>query len=150
MAALPPRMPGPGDVVNVSQIAQSLQNLVTATNAILTQLRQITPSLVRGSGQGGFTAHAGGGQASATVLTAQVNQIGTVASAADSVALLASTPGLWQMVQNAGAHAAQVFGQGADTINGSPAATGVSLPAGHSAVFFCAVAGQWAMVPFSP
>jgi hypothetical protein len=146
---------GPGSaaanqVINASQVAQTLQNLVISVNAILAQLTQITPALVRGSGQGGFTAHAGGGQGSAVVLTAQFNEVATVATAADSAALLTSTPGLWQGVQNAGAHALQLFGQGADTINGSPAGTGVSIPAGHSAICFCAVAGKWAMVPFAP
>lgn len=137
-------------VFNASQIAQTLQNLVNATNAILTQLKQITPSLTQGSSQGGVTAHAGGGQANAVKLTAQFNQVTTAASAGDSVALIVSAAGANQWVFNSGANAVQVFGQGADTINGQPAATGISLPAGHAAAFFCATAGQWASVPTAP
>lgn len=88
-------------------------------------------------------AHAGGGQASALALTARVNRVATVATAADSVKLPVSTPGRIVHVINDGANAMQVFGTGADTINGVASGVGVSLAVGKAAVFTCPVAGKW-------
>lgn len=93
--------------------------------------------------QSGITALAGGGQTGATQLTELLNQIDTVASAADSAMLLPSRPGSIQIVINNGANAAQIFGSGSDTINGVAAATGVSQAAGKVAVYICAKSGAW-------
>lgn len=90
----------------------------------------------------GLTAHAGGGQTSATVMTHEINHFGTVASAADSGALPPATAGRRITVINAGAHAMQVFGQSPDTINGVATATGVSQVAGVT-TYCCPVNGQW-------
>lgn len=78
----------------------------------------------------GITAHANGGQANATQLSAAVNVIATVASGADSVKLPAITAddvGLEVEVINDGANAAQVFGTDPDTIDGVATGTGVVL-----------------------
>lgn len=91
----------------------------------------------------GITARAGGGQASAAALAAAINRVTTVATAADSVALPASAAGAWCVIINSGANALQLFGSGADTINGVAAATGVSVAAGKTYLVFCPAAGAW-------
>jgi hypothetical protein len=93
----------------------------------------------------GITAHAGGGQASATQLTARINEVTTVATAADSVKLPVATPGETVTAINTTATAMQVFGTTPDTINGVATGTGVSVPAGKTADFVCATAGAWRM-----
>lgn len=89
------------------------------------------------------TAHAGGGQTSATLLTASFNNITTVANAADSVKLPPSSVGTTITVSNQGANAAQIFGTSPDTINSVATGTGISIPVGAIFVFTCAVVGNW-------
>jgi hypothetical protein len=91
----------------------------------------------------GITAHSGGGSASATALTAQHNNVSTVASAGDSVKLPTSVAGLEIQIINSGANALQVFASGTDTINGIAQATGVSQPANSVVEYTCPVAGSW-------
>ena len=92
----------------------------------------------------GITAHAGGGQGSATPLPAMINRVTTVASAADSVVLPASAPGLQIMVVNATAtNAMNVFPAGTDAINALAASTAFSVVAGKTCEFYCTNAGQW-------
>lgn len=90
-----------------------------------------------------ITAHAGGGQSSATVLASAINHVVTVASAGDSVVLPASAAGAWYVVVNSGANALQLYGKIADTINGAPAATGVSVAVGKTYLVFCPTVGLW-------
>jgi hypothetical protein len=91
----------------------------------------------------GITALAGGGQAGATLLTAGVNRVATVATAADSVALPVSVAGMVVFVVNGAANSMQVFGSGTDTINDVATATGVAQAGGKAATYFCPVAGKW-------
>ena len=105
-----------------------------------------------------ITAFAGGGQTSATLLTAQFNKVATVASSADSVKLpqISAVPntlgavGSSVIVRNAGANSTQVFGSGTDTINDTATATGVAVGAGKTAIFIChswsGTVGNWYMV----
>jgi hypothetical protein len=103
---------------------------------------------VPGSTATGITAHAGGGQASAVLLTAQFNRIDTVATAADSVRLPAPTY-IGQEVEvmnNAAVNSVQVFGSGTDTINGVATGTGVAQAAGKFAMYKASTIGtaaQW-------
>jgi hypothetical protein len=90
-----------------------------------------------------ITAHAGGGQASATALTTGLNRVTVVATAADSVRLPASAAGLEVWIVNDTANAMQVFGASTDTINNVATATGVSVAAGKTVVYRCPVAGKW-------
>src|SRR5258708_2146908 len=90
-----------------------------------------------------ITAFAGGGQASATQLTAEVNRITTVANIGDSVKLPASIAGLSIVVINHGGKQGQVYGSGADTINDVAAATGVPQMNGSTTIYVCATAGAW-------
>lgn len=95
-----------------------------------------------------ITATAGGTQALAYQLNAQLSRIIVCATAGDSVALPKLGPwavgttqpgarGFIAFVKNDGAAAAQVFGgtNAKDTINSVATATGVSLPAGALGIF---------------
>ena len=97
------------------------------------------------SAQDTITAHAGGGQASATQLSNEVNRITTVATAGDSVALPAAVAGLTLVVINHGANPCQVYGNAAagDTINDVATATGVSQMVGSEVIYSCATTGKW-------
>lgn len=92
-----------------------------------------------------ITARAGGGQASATALsaTATFHAVTTVTTAADSIALPACVDGREDFVFNAGANAMQVFGVSPDTINGVATATGISQPAGVGIWYLCDTATKW-------
>lgn len=96
-----------------------------------------------GSTEDSIVAKAGGGQATARLLTCEFNRIITVASAADSVKLPVSVPGLDVMIINDGANSMQVFGSGTDTIDAVATATGVPLAAASRANFMCVTAGKW-------
>lgn len=93
--------------------------------------------------QDNIVAHAGGGQGAATVLTASISRVTTVATAGDSVALPPSAAGLDVYVINHGANPMQVFGQGVDQIDDVAAATGVSQMAGSLVLYSCTSAGKW-------
>lgn len=91
----------------------------------------------------GIVAAAGGGQANATPLFHGVNEVNTVATAADSVLLPAAVPGKIVVARNATATSMQVFGRGTDTINAAAAATGIAVAANKSILFFCTQTGIW-------
>lgn len=71
-----------------------------------------------------LVALAGGGKAGATQLGYGVNQLGTVATGADSALLPYAFPGALVFVRNDGANSATVFGKGTDTIDGVATGTG--------------------------
>jgi hypothetical protein len=102
----------------------------------------LTGLLFESAGEG-LTAHAGGGQGSATPLTAEVNRVTTVATAGDSVVLMAAAAGLTIVVINHGANAMQVYGNGTDQIDDVASGTGVSQMAGSVCIYSCTVAGKW-------
>jgi hypothetical protein len=103
------------------------------------------------AGEDSITAFATGGQTSATALSATKNyhRVATVATAADSVKLPASSVGLAHYVRNDGAAAMQVFGAGTDTINGVATATGISQAPGMGVWYICTTAGNWTTSPVS-
>lgn len=104
---------------------------------------------IGGSAATSLTAHAGGTQAAALLLTSTVNGITTVGTAADSVALPLAIAGTVVYIANTTVTSAQVFGSGTDTINSVATATGVALAGGKNASFFClssAPAGAWRMI----
>jgi hypothetical protein len=90
-----------------------------------------------------LTALAGGGRTGAAALDKQFDRLSVVATAADSAVLPAAAAGDWRLVINDGVAAAQVFANGTDTIDGTAGATGVVLPNGFRAMFFCLTAGAW-------
>lgn len=89
------------------------------------------------------TAHSGGTQAAGFQLVGAINNVTTVAAAADSVLLPASAAGMSITVTNSGANSMQVYGNGTDTINGIATATGVAQLPGQTVVYTSAVAGNW-------
>jgi hypothetical protein len=114
------------------------------TLATLTVTGTTTANFLTGSTVTGITAHAGGGQADATVLTAANNYISVCATAADSVVLPSAAPvGAEVFVRNDGAKNAQVFAVTPGTINGVATGTGVALNAAASATYRQSVAGTW-------
>lgn len=129
-----------GDVTGGVTGSVSATSLTTSANV---DLNSDVVSL--GSVATGITAHAGGGQGSATALTAAINSIDTVATAADSVALPAPTfVGQRVTVINTTATSMQVFGAGTDTINGVATATGVAQAAGKTADYIAITTGAGA------
>ena len=96
------------------------------------------------STQDNITAFAGGGQASATPITAMNGRVTTVATAADSVKLMPSAKGLIVYVTNAHAsNSMNVFPAVGDTINALSVNTAFAVAAGKTCGFICYSAGQW-------
>ena len=89
----------------------------------------------------GLVAHAGGGQALATALTATINSLTTVTTANDSAGLPVAQPGAIVIIENLSANSAQVYGSptSLDTINGVATATGVALPGTKRGIYFVTV-----------
>lgn len=98
------------------------------------------------SAASGIVAHAGGGQADATVLAASFNRVATVATAADSVKLPAALPGMSLVVANRGANSMNVFPATGGTINALSANAAFAMAANATALFVCAQAGAWETV----
>ena len=89
-------------------------------------------------------AHAGGGQGSATPLTAMTNRVTVVATAFDSVILPASVSGMQIAVINAAAsNSMNVFPAIGDQINTLGVNVAFNQFAGKTAEFYCVTAGQW-------
>jgi hypothetical protein len=132
----------------VTEVARVLGIADPSTNAVPTAAPgafsnlSIT-GLFNESALDGITAFAGGGQASATLLTKEINRIGTVATSGDSVKLPASAPGLTIVIINHGANPMQIFGLGTDTVNDVAAATGVSQMQNSVVFYTCTTAGNW-------
>lgn len=95
------------------------------------------------SAQDLITAKAGGTQATATQLTAELNKVTTVTTAADAVKLPPSQPGLTILVVNKGVNPMQVFGTSPDTIDDVATATGVSQMPNSVVLYTCYAMGAW-------
>lgn len=99
----------------------------------------------------GLTAFATGGQTSATPLTKQINQVTTVANAADSVLLPPAIHGLTIKVINVGGNTLAVFPcsaaqggvTGGDAINALSQNSSFSVANTKSCSFICGVDGTW-------
>lgn len=90
----------------------------------------------------GIVAFAGGGQASATQLTASFNIIATVATAGDSVKTPPAIAGLDITIINDGANACDVFPSTGDDL-GAGVDTAVSLAAGSSVRYYAKDSVNW-------
>ena len=97
------------------------------------------------SSQDNITATASGTQANAYQIVSQTARIATVATAADSVQLPPSAPGMELIIINHGANPMQVYGNAieAATIDDVATATGVSQMQNSAVLYFCATAGTW-------
>lgn len=90
-----------------------------------------------------LSAHAGGGQASATPMTAMMNRVTTVATIADSVSLPPSVNGMQVVTVNAAANSMNVFPATGEQINALGANSAFAVAGGKTAMFSCVTAGQW-------
>lgn len=90
----------------------------------------------------GITAHAGGGQGSATALTEMYSQIDTCASDGDSVKLLTAEAGFRQIVFNNTSNNVSIFPQSGEYINGTLNAE-IQIAAGQTTIFECVSTGKW-------
>lgn len=95
----------------------------------------------------GITAHAGGGQGSATALSSSFNIVSTVSTTGDSCKLDAATVGKVREVSNLGANDLDLFPASgeylknyttAPTVNAS-----ITISPGNSIRFVCYTAGTW-------
>lgn len=99
---------------------------------------------IQKSAANALTAKVGGGQSGATALAADINRFTTVGSAADSALLPAAVPGMEIAVTNAAAsNSMTVYPATGEIINALSANAGFAVAANKTAVFYCAVAGQW-------
>ncbi len=102
------------------------------------------PNWKQASTTNALTAHAGGGQGSALALTAYINRVTTVGTAADSVKLPSAKAGASVVVINAAAaNAMNVFPTSGDAINALAADAALSVAANKTVLFVCAVDGTW-------
>lgn len=91
-----------------------------------------------------LTAFAGGGQSSATALTATMNRVTTVATGADSVKLPVSKAGMELTVVNAAAaNSMNVFPATGEQVDALGANTARAVAANKTCNFYCVTAGQW-------
>lgn len=90
-----------------------------------------------------LTAHAGGGQAGATLCAAVINRFTTVATAGDSGLMPAAKAGMQLTVTNAGANSMNLFPASGEQINQAGANTAFALAAGKTASFTSAANGAW-------
>ena len=95
----------------------------------------------------GITAFATGGQASATALTAEINNVTTVATAGDSVKLPAAVAGMRIVVKNNGAATLAVFPATSDSINALAVNLSVDIAPNSSLEFFAKDAIVWETIP---
>lgn len=117
---------------------------VTTTDKITATFFSSTTGLNLLSHTNALTAHAGGGQGSATLLPSQINRVTTVANAADSVILPAALVGTYIVVINAAAsNAMNCFPASGEAINALSANTALSIAANSTVIFFCAIGAVW-------
>lgn len=92
----------------------------------------------------GLTA-AGTNQATALVLSKDVNVIGTAAASTGAVLPSVATVGVGASVEvfNDGANAIKVYGAGSDTIDGTAGATGVTLTNASRCRYLATASGAW-------
>lgn len=91
----------------------------------------------------GITAFATGGQASATALTEEINNVTTCATAGDSVKLKAAVAGAHQYVKNSGAAALDIFPASSDSIDALAINLAIRIQPGSSMHFYSKDAIVW-------
>lgn len=129
----------------VSMIGVNSSNAVIATSGLTIPAGQVFTNLGTSASAvlNGLTALVGGAQAG-TALTARINRVTTVASAADSVQLpLAAAGTILTVINAAAANAMAVFPQTGQIINALSANASFSMAANKTADFYCAVTGTW-------
>jgi hypothetical protein len=89
------------------------------------------------------TAHAGGGQGSATALTANYNLVTVCATNFDSVKLAPAAASFIQTVKNIGAAILSVFPASGDAINGLAVNLSIDIPVGGEVTFTAVDTTTW-------
>ena len=129
----------------VTPAAGSFTTLSSTGNATLGGAASVA-GLLTGPVANGLTAGTTHSLAGATPLTGQVNILATVANASDAAALPvanAAAIGTAVVVVNNGAHAAAIWPQASDAIDGGSAGAAVTLTNPHRAIFYCAAVNVW-------
>lgn len=93
------------------------------------------------SGQDNIVAHAGGGQGSATQITAIIARVTVSATNGDSVMMPPALQGDY-FVKNDGAHSITIFPQPGEKMNGTKNGS-FSLNAAQAMMLFCVTNGEW-------
>ena len=119
---------GDDNVLNLNGIWKIKGTAVTATASQLNNLEG-------GDAATGITANAGGGQGSAFALTAEFNNVTTVASDFDSVKLPTASSGARFVVKNSGANILSVFPNTSDSINALAVNLSIDIPVGGEMTF---------------
>ena len=103
------------------------------------------------SGLNSITAFSGGGQGSATLLTASINRVTTVGAVGDSVKLPPSAVGMTLVVTNAAAsNQMDIYPASTEVINSNSANSALRVNAGSTVSFWCTVVGTWHSSSFVP
>lgn len=90
-----------------------------------------------------YSAHAGGLQPLATILTTEYNAIDTVVSSGDSCKFPSATVGMRKVVTNYTATSMDLYPATGENFYGLGANVSLSIGAGMSVTFFCYTAGVW-------
>lgn len=90
-----------------------------------------------------ITAHAGGGQASAYLLTKQFSNITTVATTGDSVKTLNALISFQYSIRNSGANTCTVYPATGERFDGLAVNEGYDLEAGGQILLTCVAQGIW-------
>lgn len=120
--------------LNSKQIVQAFSQGINGPNTIVGPAANTTTGIV---------AHAGGGQASATVLAAIYNIVTTVATAGDSVKLPVAVVGTWYVITNSGAASLNIFPATSGTINGGSANAAIALLPGAQIMLVGSTTLNW-------
>lgn len=94
----------------------------------------------------GITAYAGGGQANATQLSYEWNEISVVATTNDSVKLPNAIVGKSCVADNSGAETCNVFPKTGESIVGLSANAAVKVYSESYLKFICKTAGTWQII----
>jgi hypothetical protein len=115
----------------------------TAANFPLAGALTVAGAMIRTSLATGITAFAGGGQGSATALTAGVNDVTVCATGGDSTKLPSPTAGQQVIVANSGAASMNLFPQSGHSINAGAANAQVAVGVGKVAICTAISATKW-------
>ena len=124
--------------------------IATAGSGSLVNL--VLSGLLTHSSNTAVTAFSGGGQASATILTKEVNNITTASASSapyDSTKFQALSAGQIIWLTNTSGNPVQHYANGSETINGFASATGVTLPVGFVGPAVANSATTW-LIPSLP
>lgn len=90
-----------------------------------------------------ITAHPGGGQTNATVLTTNKNEVTVAASSGDSVKAITATVGAWQEIYNDSANDINAYPVTGQNFIGLAANAPLNVPVGGKLIITCFNAGVW-------